>query len=56
MGKELENMEEFRIFSLSIEFLTTLYGTFLVIWGFSISLLSESSSITSFMWCLRVAG
>ena len=49
MGNELENTEEFRIFSLSIEFLTMLYGAFLVIWGFSISLLSESSSITSFI-------
>ena len=49
MGKESENIEEFRIFSLSIEFLTTLYGAFLVIWGFSISFFSESSSITSFV-------
>ena len=47
MVKELENVEEFRIFSVSIEFLTTLYGVFLVVWGFSISLVSESSSITS---------
>ena len=49
MGKELENMEEFRVFSVSIEFLTTIYGAFLVIWGFSISLISDSSSITSFI-------
>ena len=49
MGKESENLKEFRIFSVSIEFLATLYGAFLVIWGFSISFVSESSSITSFI-------
>ena len=47
MGKELEKMEEFRIFSVSIEFLTTLYGLFMVIWAFSISFIAESSSMTS---------
>ena len=41
------NTEDFRVFSLSIEFLTTLYGLFMVIWAFSISFIAESSSITS---------
>ena len=41
------NTEDFRVFSLSIEFLTTLYGLFMVIWAFSISFITESSSITS---------
>ena len=47
MGKELEKMEEFRILSISIEFLTTLYGLFMVIWALSISFIAESSSMTS---------
>ena len=47
MSENTHNTQDFRIFSLSIEFLTTLYGLFMVIWGISISLISESSSITS---------
>ena len=47
MSENTHNTQDFRIFSLSIEFLTTLYGLFLVIWGIAISLISGSSSITS---------
>ena len=47
MTEKLDNMVEFRVFSLSMEHVTILYGMFLVIWGSSISLVSESSSITS---------
>ena len=47
MSENTHNTQDFRVFSLSIEFLTTLYGLFMVIWGFSISLISGSSSITS---------
>ena len=47
MSETTHNTKDFRIFSLSIEFLTTLYGLFMVIWGISISLISGSSSITS---------
>ena len=47
MSENTHNTQDFRVFSLSIEFLTTLYGLFLVIWGISISLISGSSSITS---------
>ena len=49
MQEKMNNTEEFRLFSLSVEFLSILYGLFLVAWGFSISLLSGSSSITSFI-------
>ena len=49
MGEKMNNTEEFRIFYISVEFLSILYGLFLVAWGFSISLLSGSSSITSFI-------
>ena len=47
MTENTHNTEEFRVLSLSIELLTMLYGLFMVIWGFSISLISGSSSITS---------
>ena len=47
MSENTHNTQEFRVFSLSIELLTTLYGLFMVIWGISISLISGSSSITS---------
>ena len=47
MSEKTHNTQDFRVFSLSIEFLTTLYGLFMVIWGISISLISGSSSITS---------
>ena len=47
MSKNTHNTHDFRVFSLSMEFLTTLYGLFMVIWGISISLISGSSSITS---------
>ena len=47
MSENTQNTQDFRIFSLSIEFLTTLYGLFMVIWGIAISLISGSTSITS---------
>ena len=47
MSENTHNTQDFRVFSLSIEFLTTLYGLFMVIWGIAISLISGSSSITS---------
>ena len=47
MSENTHNIQDFRVFSLSIEFLTILYGLFMVIWGISISLISGSSSITS---------
>ena len=47
MSENTHNTQDFRVFSLSIEFLTTLYGLFMVICGISISLISGSSSITS---------
>ena len=47
MSENTHNTQDFRVFSLSIEFLTTIYGLFMVIWGISISLISGSSSITS---------
>ena len=47
MSENTHNTQDFRVFSLSIELLTTLYGLFMVVWGIFISLISGSSSITS---------
>ena len=47
MSENTHDTKDFRVFSLSIEFLTIIYGLFMVIWGISISLISGSSSITS---------
>ena len=47
MAENSHNTEDFKVFSLSIELLTALYGLFMIIWAFSISFISESSSITS---------
>ena len=47
MEENSHTTEDFRIFSLSIELLTLIYGLFMVIWAFSISIIAESSSITS---------
>ena len=47
MSENTHKTEDFRVFSLSIELLTALYGLFMVIWTFSISAISGSTSITS---------
>ena len=47
MVENSHSTEDFRIFSLSIEFLTTLYGLFMVVWAFCISFIADSSSLTS---------
>jgi len=40
---------EFKVFGLSIEYLSILYGLFLILWGIIISLISGSNSFTSFI-------
>ena len=47
MEENSHSTEDFRVFSLSIELVTLIYGLFMVIWAFSISIIAESSSITS---------
>ncbi len=47
MAENSHNTEDFRVFSLSIELLTAFYGLFMIIWAFSISSISGSSSLTS---------
>ena len=40
---------EFRIFNKSIEIVSVGYGIFLIIWGITVSFLSQSTSFTSFI-------
>ena len=47
MEENLHSTKDFRVFSLSIELMTVIYGLFMVIWAFSISIIAGSSSITS---------
>ena len=47
MEENSHTTEDFRVFSLSIELLTLMYGLFMVIWAFSISAIAQSSSITA---------
>ena len=47
MEENSHSSEDFRVFSLSIELITLIYGLFMVIWAFSISIIAESSSLTS---------
>ena len=47
MEENSRTTEDFKVFSLSIEVITLIYGLFMVIWALSISIIAESSSITS---------
>ena len=47
MTENSHDAEDFTVFSLSIELLTALYGIFMIIWAFSVSSISGSSSVTS---------
>ena len=40
---------EFKVFGLSIEYLSIWYGLFLIFWGIIISLISGSNSFTSYI-------
>ena len=42
-------INEFKIFGLSIEIFSVLYGSFLIFWGVIISFLSGSNSFTSYI-------
>ena len=42
-----ENSSDFLFFGLDMQMITLWYGLFLVVWGFAVSLISGSSSLTS---------
>ena len=47
---ENENLDkEFKVFNLTIEKFSLLYGVFLIVWGIVISFVSGSSSLTSYI-------
>ena len=44
-----QNNNEFKTFGMTIEKLSILYGSFLIFWGLIVSLISGSSSFTSYI-------
>ena len=49
MDENSDKKIEFRAYGLSIEYLSILYGLFLILWGIIISLISGSNSFTSYI-------
>ena len=49
MDETSDKKIEFKVFGLSIEYLSILYGLFLVLWGVAVSLISGSNSFTSYI-------
>ena len=49
MEKETNTNIEFKTLGMTIERLSVVYGSFLIIWGIIISLISGSNSFTSFI-------
>ena len=49
MSDQLNNGNEFKIFGLTLEKFSFLYGSFLILWGLIVSLVSGSSSFTSYI-------
>ena len=49
MDETSDKKIEFRAYGLSIEYLSILYGLFLILWGIIISLISGSNSFTSYI-------
>ena len=49
MNETSDKKIEFRVFGLSIEYLSILYGLFLILWGVIVSLISGSNSFTSYI-------
>ena len=50
MNEDLsQNNNEFKIFGITIEKLSIIYGLFLIFWGIMISFLSNSNSLTSYI-------
>ena len=49
MSDQLNNGNEFKIFGLTLEKFSFFYGSFLILWGLIVSLVSGSSSFTSYI-------
>ena len=49
MNETSDKKIEFKVFGLTIEYLSILYGLFLILWGVIISLISGSNSFTSYI-------
>ena len=49
MNETSDKKIEFKVFGLTIEYLSILYGLFLILWGVIISFISGSNSFTSYI-------
>ena len=49
MDETSDKKIEFKVFGLSIEYLSILYGLFLILWGVVITFISGSNSFTSYI-------
>ena len=49
MNQEINDNLEYKIFGLTIEYLSIFYGSFLILWGIAASFASGSNSLTSFI-------
>ena len=49
MNEASDKKIEFKVFGLTIEYLSILYGLFLILWGVIISFISGSNSFTSYI-------
>lgn len=49
MNMEENISKEFTILGKSMENVSIIYGAFLIMWGFAVSFISDSDSVTSFI-------
>ena len=49
MAENFDKKIEFKVFGLSIEYFSILFGLFLCLWGISISFIGDSKSLTSYI-------
>jgi len=49
MTENFDKKIEFKVFGLSIEYFSILFGLFLCLWGISISFIGDSKSLTSYI-------
>ena len=49
MENQNTNIKEFTFLGRSMENVSIIYGAFLIMWGFAVSFISDSDSVTSFI-------
>ena len=49
MTENFDKKTEFKVFGLSIEYFSILFGLFLCLWGIGVSFIGDSNSLTSYI-------